>query len=66
MDLDGSCPLGDPYLSLYTLEEVGLQGKYPIWYYTIACGARRARLDLVGWATSDGAAHVFSCGYRGP
>ena len=27
---------------------------------------RRARLDLVGWATSDGAAHVLSCGYRGP
>ena len=25
----------------------------------------RARLDLVGWATSDGAAHVLSYGYRG-
>ena len=25
----------------------------------------RARLDLVGWATSDGAAYVLSCGYRG-
>ena len=25
----------------------------------------RARLDLVGWATSDGVAHVLSCGYRG-
>ena len=25
-----------------------------------------ARLDLVGWATSDGVAHVLSCGYRGP
>ena len=24
-----------------------------------------ARLDLVGWATSDGAAHVLSYGYRG-
>jgi hypothetical protein len=24
-----------------------------------------ACLDLVGWATSDGAGHVFSCGYRG-
>ena len=44
---------------------VGLQGKYPISYYTMACGARRARLDLVGWATSDGAAHVLLCGYRG-
>ena len=27
---------------------------------------RRARLDIVGRATSDGAAHVLSCGYRGP
>ena len=26
---------------------------------------RRACLDLVGWATSDGAAYVLSCGYRG-
>jgi len=26
---------------------------------------RRTRLDLVGWATSDGAAHVLSFGYRG-
>ena len=25
----------------------------------------RARLDLVGWATSDGAAHVLSYGYQG-
>ena len=25
-----------------------------------------ARLDLEGWATSDGAAYVLSCGYRGP
>ena len=25
----------------------------------------RACLDLVGWATSDGAAHVLSYGYRG-
>ena len=25
-----------------------------------------ARLDLVGWATSDGAVHVLSCGYWGP
>jgi hypothetical protein len=37
-----------------------------LWPY----GARGAvsyvtRLDLVGWATSDGAAHVLSCGYRG-
>ena len=50
---------------------VGLQGKYPIWYYTISYGARRAascpvRLHPMGWATSDGAAHVLSCGYRGP
>ena len=27
---------------------------------------RCARLDLMGWATSDGVAHVLSCGYRGP
>ena len=27
---------------------------------------RHARLDFVGWATSDGAAHVLSYGYRGP
>ena len=26
---------------------------------------RRACLDLVDWATYDGAAHVLSCGYRG-
>ena len=26
---------------------------------------RYARLDLVGWATSDGAAHVLFYGYRG-
>ena len=26
---------------------------------------RRACLDLVGWATSDGAAHVLSYGYQG-
>ena len=25
----------------------------------------RAHLDLVGWTTSDGAAHVLSYGYRG-
>ena len=37
----------------------GLQVKYHIWYYTMSCGARRARLDLVGRATSDGAAHVL-------
>ena len=28
-----------------------------------SCGAR---LDLMGWATSDGVAHVLSCGYQGP
>ena len=41
----------------------GLQVKYPIWYYTMSCGARRARLDLVGWVTSDGATHVVCRGY---
>ena len=25
---------------------------------------RRARIDLMGWATSNGAAHVLSYGYR--
>ena len=42
-----------------------------ILFGTIQCLAvhaeqRRARLDLVGWATSDGVAHILSCGYRGP
>jgi len=45
-------------------EGTELQAKYPIWYnILLPCGARRpascaALLHLVGWATSDGAAHV--------
>ena len=37
-------------------EGTRLQVKYHIWYYTMSCSAR---LDLVGRATSDGAAHVL-------
>ena len=47
---------------------VGLQEKYHIWYYTISYGARQpvsCTPYLVGWVTSDGAAHVLSYGYRG-
>ena len=69
MDHDVSCPLGDPFLSLYSLEEQGY--KVSILFDTIQCLAvhaaqRHACLDLVGWATSDGAAHVLSCVYWGP
>ena len=69
MDRDVSSPLGDPCLSLYSLEEQGY--KVSILFGTIQCLAvhveqRRARLDLVGWATSDGVAHVLSCGYWWP
>jgi len=69
IDLDVSCPLGDPYLSLYSLEEQGYKESIlfgTIQYLAVHAEQRRARLDLVGWATSDGAAHVLSCGYRGP
>ena len=64
-----SCPLGDPCLSLYTLEEQGYKESSlfgTIQYLTVHAEQRRARLDLVGWATSDGAAHVLSYGYQGP
>ena len=58
--------LGDPYLSLYTL--VGYSYKESILFGTIQYLAVhvdqcRAHLDLVGWTTFDGAAHVLSCGY---
>ena len=36
-----------------------------IQYLAVHVDHCRARLDLVGWATSDGAAHVLSYGYRG-
>ena len=54
--------LGDPCLSLYTLEGQGY--KESSLCGTIQCLAvhaeqRRARLDLVGRAISDGAAHVL-------
>ena len=63
-----SCPLGDPCLSLYTLEGQGYKESSlfgTIQYLAVHAEQRRARLDLVGWATSDGATHVLSCGYRG-
>ena len=69
MDRDVSCPLGDPCLSLYTLEGHGYKESSlfgTIQYLTVHVEQRRACLDLVGWATSDDAAHVLSCGYRGP
>ena len=64
-----SCPLGDPYLSLYTLEGQGYKESSlfgTIQYLAVHAEQRCARLDLVGWATSDGVAHVLSCGYQGP
>ena len=65
MDL---CPLGDPCLSLYSLEEQGY--KVSILFGTIQCLAVHAKqrhscLDLVGWATPGGAAHVVYHGYPG-
>ena len=36
-----------------------------IQYLAVHVDQCRARLDLVGWATSYGAAHVLSYGYRG-
>ena len=56
------CPLGDPCLSLYTLEGQGY--KESSLFGTIQCLAvhaeqRHARLDLVGQATFDGATHVL-------
>ena len=63
------CPLGDPCLSLYTLEGQGYKESSlfgTIQYLVMHVEQRRARLDLVGWVTSDGAAHVLSCGYWGP
>ena len=63
MDRDVSYPLGDPYLSLYSLEEQGY--KVSILFGTIQClvvhaEQRHACLDLVGQTTSDGVAHVLS------
>ena len=64
MSIRGSLPL------LIYSGGVGLQGKYPIFgtiqYLAVHVDQCRARLDLMGWATSDGAAYVLSCGYRGP
>ena len=59
-----SCPLGDPCLFLYTLEGQGYKESSifcTIQYLAMHAEQRRACLDLVDWATSDGAAHVLSC-----
>ena len=45
------------------LQESSLFGT--VQYLAAHAEQRRARLDLVGWATSDSAAHVLSCEYRG-
>ena len=61
MDRDVSCLLGDPCLSLYNLEEQGYKVSIlfgTIQYLAVHAEQRRACLDLVDWATSDGAAHV--------
>ena len=63
IDLDVSCPLGDLCLSLYTMEGQGYKESSlfgTIQYLAVHAEQRRACLDLVGWATSDGAAHVLS------
>ena len=62
MDRDVSCLLGDPCLSLYTLEGQGYKESSlfgTIQYLAVHAEQRRARLNLVGRATSDGAAHVL-------
>ena len=62
MDRDVSCLLGDPYLSLYTLEGQGYKESSlfgTIQYLAVHAEQRRERLDLVGWATFDGAVHVL-------
>ena len=67
IDLDVSCPLGDPCLSLYSLEEQGYKESIlfgTIQYLAVHAEQRCARLDLMGWATSDDMAYVLSCGYR--
>ena len=63
------CRLGDPCLFIYTLEGYSYKESIlfgTIQYLAVHVDQCRARLDLVGWATSDGAAHVLSYGYRGP
>ena len=63
MDRGVSCPLGDPCLSLYSLEEQGYKVSIlfgTIQWLAVHAEQRRTRLDLVGWATSDGMAHVLS------
>ena len=62
-------PLGDPCLSLYTLEGYGYKESIlfgTIQYLAVHIDLCHARLDLVGWATPDGVAHILSYGYRGP
>ena len=63
IDLDNqvACPLGDPYLSLYTLDGQGYKESIlfgTIQYLAVHVEQRCARLDLVGQATSDGAALI--------
>ena len=61
-----SCPLEDPNLSLYSLEGYGYKESIlfdTIQYLAVHVDQCRACLDLVGWATFDGAAHVLSYGY---
>ena len=63
MYLNVAYPLGDPCLSLYTLEGQGYKESSlfgTIQYLAVHAEQHRARLDLVGRATSDGVAHVLS------
>ena len=51
MYLDVACPLGDPYLSLYSLEEQGYKESSlfgTVQYLAVHAEQCRARLDLVG------------------
>ena len=60
---DMGMPTRGPLLLLIYSGGVGLQGKYPIGtiqYLAVHAEQRRARLELVGQATSDGAAHILS------
>ena len=62
MYLDVAWRLGDPCLSLYTMEGQGYKESSlfgTIQYLAVHAEQRRARLNLMGWATPGGTAHVL-------
>ena len=63
-----SCPLGDPCLSLYTLEGQGYKESSlfgTIQYLVVHVDQCRARLRLVGWATPGAQPMWPAVGIRG-